>query len=131
MTSEVQTQSSINPQPEEPITAGITEPEVHPPTCEAEGAGESTQQPQTYKPAEEVAHEPLASEPATEGNTDHNGHTKQGTGTKDDTATPDSAPTVPHKQEQQPTHNASHEITPEVGQDTRTEPGILDILDSE
>ena len=104
--------------------------QVHPaaPTCEAEGAGGSTQQPQTYKPAEEVAHEPLASEPPTEGNTDHNGHTEQGTATKDDMGTPNSAPTAPPKQEQQPIHDATHETMPEVGQDTRTELSTLDIL---
>ena len=107
------------------------EPEVHPATCEAEGAGESTQQPQTDEPTEKVAHEPLAPELPTEGNTDHNGHMEQGTATKDDTATPDSAPIAPHREEQQPIHDATHETTPEVGQDTRTEPGILDILDSE
>ena len=45
VTSQEQTQSSINPQPEEPIIAGITEPEIHPATCEAEEAGESAQQP--------------------------------------------------------------------------------------
>ena len=43
VTSQEQTQSSINPQPEEPIIAGITEPEIHPATCEAEEAGESAQ----------------------------------------------------------------------------------------
>ena len=73
----------------------------------------------------------MAPEPLTEGNTDHNEHVEQGTGSKNDTDTPDSAPTGPHRQEQQPTHDASHETTPEVGQDTRTEPGILDILESE
>ena len=33
----------------------------------------------------------MAPEPLTEGNTDHNEHAEQGTGSKDDTATPDSA----------------------------------------
>ena len=107
--------------------------QTHPaaPTCEAEGAGGSTQQPQTEEPAEKVACEPLASEPPTEGNTDHNEHMEQGAATKNDTVTPDSASIAPHRQEQQPIHDATHETTPEVGQDTRTEPGILDILDSE
>ena len=73
----------------------------------------------------------MAQEPVTENNTDHNGNAEQGTGSKDDTAIPDSAPTDLHEQEQQLSHDASHEITPEVGQDTRTEPGILDILESE
>ena len=130
-TSQEQTQASVNPQPEEPIIRGSTEQEIQPATWDAEEAGESTQQTQTDEPAEEVAHKPLAPEPVTEGNTDHNEHAEQGTGSRDDTATPDSAPTGPHRQEQQPTHDASHETTPEVGQDTRTEPGILDILESE
>ena len=105
--------------------------QVHPTTCEADEVGVSMQQPQTNEAAEKIAHEPLVPEPPTEGNTDHNGHTEQGTATKDDTATPDSAPIAPHREEQQPIHDATHETTPEVGQDTRTEPGILDILDSE
>ena len=58
---------------------------------------------------------------------DHNGNAEQGTGSKDATATPDSAPQDPHRHETQ----LIHEITQEVGQDTRAEPGILDILESE
>ena len=69
----------------------------------------------------------MALGPVTENNTDHNGNAEQGTGSKDNTATPDSAPKDPHRHEPQ----LSHEITPEVGQDTRTEPRILDILESE
>ena len=91
----------------------------------------STQQPQTDGPVEKVAYEPLVSEPPVGGSRDHNGHKEQGSATKDDMVTPDSAPTAPRRQEQQLIHDATHETTPEVGQDTRTEPGILDILDSE
>ena len=130
-TSREKAQASIIPHPEEPIIRGSTEQEIQPATEDTEEAGESTQQTQTDELAEKEAHAPLAPEPVTEGNTDHNGHTEQGTGSKDDTATPDSTSTDPHRQEQQPSHDASHEITPEVGQDIRTEPGILDILESE
>ena len=58
---------------------------------------------------------------------DRNESTEQGTGSKDATATPDSALQEPRRQEAQ----LIHEITPEEGQDTRIEPGILDILESE
>ena len=107
--------------------------QAHPtaPTCEAEGAEGSTQHPQTDEPAEKVTNEPLASEPPTGGSTNHNGHKQQGSVVKDDTVNPDSVPTAPRRQEQQPINDATNETTPEVGQDTRTEPGILDILDSE
>ena len=130
-TSGEKAQNSEIPQPEEPILRSRTEHAVQPATEDTEGAGESTQQTQTEEPAEKEGHAPLAPEPVTENNMDHNGNAEQGTGSKDDTATPDSTSTDPHRQEQQPSHDASHEITPEVGQDTRTEPGILDILESE
>ena len=54
-------------------------------------------------------------------------NTEQEAGSKDATAAPDSAPQEPHRQEPQ----LAHEITVEEEPDTRTEPGILDILDSE
>ena len=71
-TSQEQTQASVNPQLEEPIIGGSTDQEIQPATGDAKEARESTQQTQTDEPAEEVAHKPLAPEPVTEGNTDHN-----------------------------------------------------------
>ena len=98
-TSREKAQASIIPHPEEPIIRGSTEQEIQPATEDMEEAGENTQQTQTDEPGEEVAHKPLAPEPVTEGNTDHNEHAEQGTGSRDDTATPNSAPTSPHRQE--------------------------------
>ena len=121
---------------EEPITTVIIEPEPTPqeiqaaPTCETVGADVSTQQPQIDEPVERVTSEPLALEPPTGGSTDHNGPKEQGPVAKDDTVTPDSVPTAPQRQEQQPSNDATEETTPEVGQDIRTEPGILDILEA-
>ena len=50
---------------------------------------------------------------------------------QDDTVTPDSVPLALQRQEQHLSNDATEKTTPKVGQDIRTEPGILDILDSE
>ena len=124
-TSGEKTQNSEIPQPKEPILGNCTEHAVQPATNDTEGAGESTQQ--TEEPAAKEGHASFAQEPVTENIMNRNGCAEQGTGLKDATATLDSAPQDPHGQETQ----LIHEITPEGGQDTRIEPGILDILESE
>ena len=119
------TQNPEIPQPEEPILSNRTEHVDQPTAQDTEGEGESTQQ--TEEPGAKEGHTSFAQEPVPENNMDRNESTEQGTGSKDATATPDSAPQEPHRQETQ----LIHEITPEEGQDTRIEPGILDILESE
>ena len=76
-----------------------TEQEIQPPAGDAQETEGSTQLPQTEESAEEVAHKPLAPEPVTEDNPDHNKQAEHRTGLRDDTATPESAPTGPHGQE--------------------------------
>ena len=118
-------QNSEVPQIEEPILSNPTEHAVQPDTNDTGGAVEITQQ--TKGPAANEGHASCAQEAVPENSRDRNESTEQGAGPKDATATPDSTPQEPRRQESQ----LIHEITPEEGPDTRIEPGILDILDSE
>ena len=118
-------QNSEVPQTEEPILSNPTEHAVQPDNNDTGGAVDSTQQAEGL--AANDGHAPCAQEAVPENSRDRNESTEQEAGPKDATATPDSAPQEPRRQESQ----LAHEITAEEGPDTRIEPGILDILDSE
>ena len=82
---------------------------------------------QTEGLAANDGHASCTQEAVPDNNKDRNESAEQEAGPKDATATPDSAPQEPRRQEPQ----LAQEITVEEGPDTRIEPGILDILDSE
>ena len=112
-------QNSEVPRTEEPILSNPTEYAVQPDNNDAGGEVDGTQQ------TEGLAANDAEAVP--ENNGDRTVNTEQEAASKDATATPDSAPQEPPRQEPQ----MAHEITVEEEPDTRTEPGILDILDSE
>ena len=112
-------QNSEVPRTEEPILSDPKEYAVQPDNNDAGGEVDGTQQ------TEGLAANDAEAVP--ENNGDRTVNTEQEAASKDATATPDSAPQEPPRQEPQ----MAHEITVEEEPDTRTEPGILDILDSE
>ena len=78
-----------------------------------------------------VTREPLESEPTTQGNIDPNKPKEQEPVTQEDAVTPETATSLTQGQDQQLSNDATEKTTPELGQDIRTEPGILDILEAE
>ena len=78
-----------------------------------------------------VTREPLESEPTTQGNIDPNKPEEQEPVTQEGTVTPQTAPSFTQRQDQQLSNDATEKTTPELGQDIRAEPGILDILEAE
>ena len=118
-------QNSEEPQTEEPILSNPTEHAVQPDNNDTGGAVDSTQQAEGL--AANDSHASCTQEAIPDNNKDRNESAEKEAGPKDATATPDSAPQEPRRQEPQ----LAQEITVEEGPDTRIEPGILDILDSE
>ena len=134
----------MSSQPEEPITVmnskplesgpapqGNKDPQKAATTRELAGANMITQQPQTDVPAKMITREPLDTEPTTEGIMDPNKPEEQKPVTQEDAVTPEAAPTLTQGQDQQLSNDATENTTPELGQDIRADPRILDIMEAE
>ena len=140
----------MSSQPEEPITVmnskplesgpapqGNKDPQKAATTRELAGAKTITQQPQppinqqTEVPATMVAREPWEPEPTTLGDIDPNKPEEQKPVTQEDAVTPEAAPTLTQGQDQQLSNDATENTTPELGQDIRADPRILDIMEAE